>query len=34
MNATSPSPTTVTTPSKAIVELRNLASMLSPTTFE
>jgi hypothetical protein len=34
MNATNPSPTTVTTPSSAIVELRNLASMLSPITLE
>lgn len=34
MNATKPSPTAVTTPSKAIVVLRSLASMLSPTVLE
>jgi hypothetical protein len=34
MKTTRPSPTAVTVPSKAIVELRNLASMLSPTTLE
>jgi hypothetical protein len=34
MNAISPSPTAVITASNAIVELRSLASMLSPTTFE
>jgi hypothetical protein len=34
MKATRPRPTAVTTPSNAIVVLRSLASMLSPTTLE